>query len=67
MESSWSYIFPEFRLHPFVRFWLKSDTKMFSLSLFLIILKIPNCSGLIVFFKSEKEIKIYKVMPGNMG
>ena len=71
MEGSWSYILPEFRQHPFVRFWLKilSDTKKLPLSLYLIFLKIANRYGLIFtsLRKNEKSIKIDKVMPDNMG
>ena len=71
MESSWSYILPEFRLYPFVQFWLKkySDTKIFSLSVYFILLKIGNCYGLILLNlkKNEKSIEINKVIPGNMG
>ena len=43
--------------------------KKFSLSWYLILLKIPNFYGLIFLNlkKNEKSIKIDKVMPGNMG
>ena len=71
MESSRSYVLPEFRLDPFVRFWLKiySDTTIFSLSVYFILLKIRNCYGLILLNlkKNETSIKIDKIMPGNMG
>ena len=46
-----------------------SDTKIISLSVYFSILKIWNCYGLILLNlkKSEKSIKIHKVMPGDMG
>ena len=71
MESSKSYILPEFRWHHFIRFWLKiwSDTKNFSLWIYFILLTNLNCYGLILLNlkKNEQSIKIDKVMPGNMG